>query len=95
MSALIDRHGAMDAARPIPSRGPAGARLGRDVIRRISRRGRAESEMVLAILRAAARKPAVLPTVFHFLGRYEQARRVLDHAATRVREAPHPRVAVG
>jgi hypothetical protein len=37
--------------------------------------------MVSDILRAAAEKPAVLPTVMYMLSRYEQARRVLDHAA--------------
>jgi hypothetical protein len=36
--------------------------------------------MVTTILRSAAQKRAILPTVLHFLGRYEQARRVLDHA---------------
>lgn len=46
------------------------------------RRGPEEAEMLTEILRAAAAKPAVLPSVMHFLGRYEQARHVLDHAAS-------------
>ena len=51
-----------------------------DVFKRIGERGSREATMVADILRAAAAKPAVLPTVMHLLGRYEQARRVLDHA---------------
>jgi len=51
------------------------------VLRQIGQRGSSEAGMVSDILRAAAEKPAVLPTVMYMLSRYEQARRVLDHAA--------------
>jgi hypothetical protein len=37
--------------------------------------------MVNDVLRRAARKPTLLPTVMHFLARYEQARCVLDYFA--------------
>jgi hypothetical protein len=51
------------------------------VLKQIGQRGSREAGMVSDILRAAAEKPAVLPTVMYMLSRYEQARRVLDHAA--------------
>jgi radical SAM superfamily enzyme YgiQ (UPF0313 family) len=50
------------------------------MIRRIGARGRREADMVTNVLRHAGRKAAVLPTVMHFLGRYEQARVMLDNA---------------
>ncbi len=65
----------------------AGKARGRDnrglafaMLRRIAARGRAEAAMVDAVIRAASRKPAVMPQVMGFLLRYEQVRHLLDLA---------------
>ena len=89
MMNLIDRYGGIDAASNPARDGGSGRRRAFEMFRRISARGRDESEMVGNVLRRAARKPAVLPTVMHFLARYEQARCVLDHFA-----APAPEQAI-
>jgi len=73
---LIDQYGGNDPPALQSGRG----RQTLHVFQRISGRGSREAEMVGNILRAAARKPPVLPIAMHFLGRYEQARRVLDYA---------------
>ena len=80
---LIDSYGESDAVPVSPSArdGGSGRRRALQMFRRIAARGPRESEMVSNILRQASRKPAVLPTVMHFLARYEQARCVLDHFA--------------
>ncbi len=44
----------------------------------IGRRGAAEAAMVQNVLRRAAEKPAALPAVIYFLGRYEQTRYFLE-----------------
>jgi hypothetical protein len=81
---LIERYrGGED--RPPPRRGGEnGRRQALHMLRRVSGRGAREAEMVATVLRQAARKPAILPTVMHFLGRYEQARFMLDHAGAAV-----------
>jgi hypothetical protein len=81
---LIGRYGGGDLERPAGGRGRqvgdvGDRRQGLQMLRRISSRGPREADMVANILRSAARKPAVLPTVMHFLGRYEQARYMLDY----------------
>jgi hypothetical protein len=53
-------------------------------LKKISDRGPAETEMVAKVLRMARRKPATLPSVMHFLARYEQTRYVLDAAEVHV-----------
>lgn len=74
---LIDRYGGVDlAARP--ARGGNGRRRAIQMFRRVAARGRRESDMLGNVLRRASAKPAVLPTVMHFLCRYEQARHMLD-----------------
>ena len=44
----------------------------------VSSLGEAEARMVKSVLRAAAAKPATLPSVMYFLGHYAQARFYLD-----------------
>ena len=77
---LIERYpGGED--RPPPRRGAQnGRRQALELLRRVAGRGSREAEMVGTVLREAARKPAILPSVMHLLGRYEQARFMLDHA---------------
>jgi radical SAM superfamily enzyme YgiQ (UPF0313 family) len=86
---LIDRYGGIEQASGSARDGGSGRRRAFAMFRRISARGKPEAEMVGNVLRHAARKPAVLPTVMHFLARYEQARCVLDHFA-----APAPEQAI-
>jgi radical SAM superfamily enzyme YgiQ (UPF0313 family) len=78
---FIDRYGDNNSG-PIqrPARdGGSGRRRALQMLRRIAARGPGEADMVGNVLRQAARKPAVLPTVIYFLTRYEQARCVLGH----------------
>ena len=78
---LIDRYGGTATpARPVRA---GGRRRALQMFRRISAQGAREARMVANVLRQAGRKPAALPTVMHFLGRYEQARHVLDHVPDR------------
>src|SRR5262249_39577241 len=77
---LIDQYGSGNRhGRAARSRGGRRIRA-MQTLRRISARGRPEAEMVADVLRFAARKPAVLPTVMHSLVKYEQVRHVLDYA---------------
>ena len=75
MGHLIRQHGG--TGRPY---GGGARKSAMAAFKRIGARGRPEAEMVGDVLRAAAANPPALPAVMHFLGRYEQARRVLDHA---------------
>lgn len=80
---LIERYGEADTG--LVSRAPrdaSGRRRAFDMLRRISARGSREAAMINNVLRQASRKPTVLAAVLHFLVRYEQARCVLDYAAT-------------
>ncbi|MDB5581729.1 MAG: Radical domain protein [Bradyrhizobium sp.] len=80
---LIDSYGESDSF-PVSNSvrdGGSGRRHVFQMFKRIAARGSREARMVDSILRQASRKPAVLPTVMHFLARYEQARCVLDHFA--------------
>lgn len=73
---LIRQHGGSGRAH-----GGGARQGGAAVFKRIGARGAREAEMVGDVLRAAAANPPALPAVMHFLARYEQARRVLDHAS--------------
>jgi hypothetical protein len=75
---LIRQYGGTERAGP--SRTGAERKHTFSVLRQIGERGSREAGMVSDILRAAASKPSVLPTVMYMLSRYEQARKVLDHA---------------
>jgi hypothetical protein len=80
---LIDTYGASAPGALAPARSAASedrSRLFFSAIRRISALGPDEAAMVSTVLRAAARKPAVLPTVMHFLSRYGQTRYFVDQS---------------
>lgn len=79
MFKLIAQYNVAGVLPPIRRR-QGGGRQTLEIFKRISERGSREARMVANVLRSAAEKPAVLPTVMHFLARYEQARHVLDHA---------------
>jgi radical SAM superfamily enzyme YgiQ (UPF0313 family) len=84
MMNFIDRFGG-EARRLGRAAGPARPR-NRNFLRlmgHVSSLGEAERQMVKNVLRAAAAKPATLPSVLYFLGHYAQARFFLDGGATR------------
>jgi radical SAM superfamily enzyme YgiQ (UPF0313 family) len=84
MMNFIERFGG-ESRRPARAAGPARPR-NRNFLRLmgiVSALGEAEARMVKTVLRAAAAKPATLPSVLYFLGHYAQARFYLDGGAAR------------
>lgn len=87
MMQFIERFGGESHSSPRPG-GPPRPR-NRTFLRlmgHVSSLGEAEARMVKSVLRAAAAKPATLPSVLYFLGHYAQARFYLDGGVAR-REA--------
>ncbi|HEX4736920.1 MAG TPA: radical SAM protein [Allosphingosinicella sp.] len=87
MMNFIERFGG-ESRRAARAAGPARPR-NRTFLRlmgHVSSLGEAEARMVKSVLRAAAAKPATLPSVLYFLGHYAQARFYLDGGVAR-REA--------
>ena len=80
MRRLIDTYVAPPAISPLRAGKRFRSNPALSSIRRAMARGPAEAKMIADVLRYASGKREVLPSVVHFLGRYEQARLVVDRS---------------